>query len=201
MSQAKLIDRQDISMVQCNYCQEPFAQDEDLDWNDQPSTFVDIPVECDEGNFCGEECRAQAMYEAQTPKFRETLRKIYLGATLLNDNRAHAMAIMDAWDMDYNSDDTESILQALSPDGGIRGKEGVEDDCEALLVSKEASKVLWNGLYMGRRLAIGNVVHAQQNVESYPNDEYWAKGLAEANLLLADAEAALKALEALRPIV
>jgi hypothetical protein len=196
----KLIDRQDVSMVQCNYCQDPFTQDVDLDSNDQPATFVDIPVECDEGNFCGEECRAQAMYEAQTPADQLVLRRYYLGACLMVDYQRETDAILRKWGID-NPGDPEGAQIALSPEGGIRGKEGAEDDCEALLVSKEARKVLWNGLYMGRRLAIGNVVRAQQNVDSYPNDEYWAKGLAEASLLLADADAVLKALEALRPIV
>ena len=195
----KLIDREDVSLVQCNQCNKPFEQDEDLDSNDVPSTFVSVPVECDKGNFCSEACRARAMYEAQDEAGKKILRRYYLGAQLMYDYRRDAEKLVKDWDL-YIGGDAEDVCVALSPDGGVRGVPGPEDDCEALLVPKDVRKVLWNGLWMGRRAAIADVARAEEHVKQW-DTEYWQKELADAKLRLVAAEESLHALEALRTVV
>ena len=128
-----MVDLADVTQTMCNYagCTEEFET-----CNDLGAVHVFVPVECAKGNFCCEEHRAQAMYEAQNENDRHMLRRYYLGAQLMVEYRRAATDIMKAWDVDdpYAEDQADAVACALSPQGGTLGKEGVEDDCEALLM-------------------------------------------------------------------
>lgn len=201
MSTQKLIDAQETSTVQCNQCQEPFEVDADADDQGRPVQVVDIPVECSQGNYCSDSCRAQAMYEQADSAGKETLRRYYLGAQLMVENRRPAEAIMQEWELDYDAVDCDSVACALSPDGGIYGKPGVEDDCEGVLLDKVTRQVVWQGLYMSRRAAIREVIEREQQVGQYPGVAYWQNELDEAKARLADAEAALATVSQLKAVV
>ena len=191
----KVIDRNDTETMQCNQCQEGFETDTDLDSNDNPAEFVTIPVECEKGNFCSDACRARAMYEAQDDAGKLALRRFYLGAQLLSDHKLPVERIMKEWDIDFDSDIDDAIVCALSPDGGVRGVPGPEDDCEAYLMDVTARKIIWDGLYMGQRAAIGVVVRYEMAVADRPGDAYWQEELDKAKVRLLNAETALKTLE------
>ena len=140
------LDTADASTVQCNYCGEPFEVEDDYDEDNHPTQHVVVPVQCDKGCFCSEAHRSQAMYEAQDEQGRRALRRYYLGAVLINETSNMGVKITQEWGIDYDPFRADEVALALSPDGGTRGKEGVEDDCDALLLPHDARKIIWNGL-------------------------------------------------------
>jgi hypothetical protein len=192
------VDLENALDTMCNYCGEPFEIEDDFDDDGHPVQVVNVPVECGKGKFCSEAHRAQAMYEAQDEAGRRTLRRLYLGAQLMLEHRREALEIVGDWDEDTDLADINEIASCLSPEGGIGGKEGAEDDCEALLLPEAARKVIWDGLYEGRRAAALEVMRANQIAGA---SEYKDGEVARAKAKLAEAVAALRALEGLRSVV
>ena len=194
-----MIDLEDVRNVQCNYCQKPFEIEDDEDEDGHPVPVVDVPVECDKGKFCCESHRSQAMYDAQDEAGRECLRRYYLGACLMIENRVRATLRMEGWGLDESGDDPEQVECALSPEGGIRGKEGAEDDCDALLMPKDTRAIIWNALFDGKMAAEMAVYSAEQI--KYLGDEYKASEIAHAKEKVAAIEAAMVALNGLTQVL
>jgi hypothetical protein len=194
-----MIDLEDVRNVQCNYCQQPFEIEGDEDSEGHPIQTVDVPVECDKGKFCCEAHRAQAMYEAQDEAGRECLRRYYLGACLMIENRVHATLRMEEWELDESGDDPEQVECALSPKGGIGGKEGAEDDCDALLMPKATRAIIWNALFDGKMAAEMAVYRAEQI--QYLGVEAKASEIARTKEKVAAIEAAMVALNGLTQVL
>ena len=194
-----MVDLEDIRNVQCNYCQKPFDIEPAApeDGYDEPE--IDVPVECDKGKFCCEAHRAQAMYEAQDEAGREVLRRYYLGAALMEENWRSGKAIMDAWENGAEEHDSGCVASALSPEGGISGKEGVEDDCDALLMPKATRAIIWNALFDGKMAAEMAVYRAEQI--KYLSDEYKASEIARTKEKVAAIEASMVALNGCRRVL
>lgn len=188
----------ETSAVQCNYCGEPFEWGED-----EGRMIFTVPVECAKGNFCSEAHRAQAMYEGQDAADRKVLRRFYLGARLVSGYAPAAETIMEGWGYDDITYEVADISCALSPEGGMGGKEGVEDDCEAKLMSPSAGKAIWDGLYEARILARQDVLRAERTLTlgTHLSPEYWEKQIADAKEQAAKIDAALVALEGLMVVV
>ena len=189
-----MIDLEDVRNVQCNYCQQPFDIE---DGYDEPE--IDVPVECDKGKFCCEAHRVHAMYEAQDEAGREVLRRYYLGAALMEENWRSGKAIMDAWENGVEEHDSGCVASALSPEGGISGKEGVEDDCDALLVPKATRATIWNALFDGKMAGEMAVYRAEQI--QYLGEEYKASEIARTKEKVAAIEAAMVALNGLTQVL
>lgn len=184
-------DEQDF----CDYCHNQFEIEEDVDEDDHPVPVVNVPVECDKGNFCCEAHRAQAMYEAQDEAGKEVLRRYHLGAMLMLEYRKQAEPIMNDWEINYGgADDPEEVAYGLSPEGGIHGEESAEDDCDALLMPKAVRQIIWNALFDGKMAAEVAVLHAEQMNATYLGGQYKAKEIVLAKEKLASIEAAFAAL-------
>ena len=187
-----MIDLEDVRSVQCNYCQNPFEIEEDEDENGHLVLVVDVPVECDKGMFCCEAHRAQAMYEAQDEVGRTVLRRLFLGASLIEEYHKDAETLVNGWDEDADLEIVSEVLESLSPEGGIYGKEGAEDDCDALLMPKATRSIIWNALFDGKMAAEMAVYRAEQI--KYLGDEYKASEIARTKEKVAEIEAAMVAL-------
>jgi hypothetical protein len=194
-----MVDLEDVRNVQCNYCQKPFDIEPAApeDGYDEPE--IDVPVECDKGKFCSEAHRAQAMYEAQDEAGRTVLRRLFLGASLIQEYHKAADKLVDDWEDDCDLETPSEILTCLSPDGGISGKEGAEDDCDALLMPKATRAIIWNGLFEGKMAAEMAVYRAEQI--KYLGDEYKASEIARTKEKVAAIEAAMVALNGLRGVL
>ena len=83
-------------------------------------------------------------------------------------------------------------MEILSPEGGIRGKGGAEDDCDALLMPKATRSIIWNALFDGKMAAEMAVYRAEQI--KYLGDEYKASEIARTKEKVAEIEAAMVAL-------
>ena len=187
-----MVDLEDVRNVQCNYCQRPFEIEEDEDEGGHPVPVVDVPVECDKGKFCCEAHRAQAMYEAQDEAGRKCLRRYYLGAALESEYSRAVGKIVDEWELDVLGAHPDARMEILSPEGGISGKEGAEDDCDALLMPKATRAIIWNALFDGKMAAEMAVYRAEQI--KYLGDEYKASEIARTKEKVAEIEAAMVAL-------
>jgi hypothetical protein len=196
-----MIDLEDVRNVQCNYCQQPFEIEEDEDEDGHPVPVVDVPVECDKGKFCCEAHRAQAMYDAQDEAGRTVLRRLFLGASLIEEYHKDAATLVNDWEDDCDLETPSEILTCLSPEGGIRGKEGAEDDCDALLMPKAARSIIWNALFEGKMAAELAVFHAEQMNATYLGEQYKADEMARAKEKVAAIEAAMVALNGLRGVL
>jgi hypothetical protein len=196
-----MIDLEDVRNVQCNYCQQPFEIEEDEDEDGHPVPVVDVPVECDKGKFCCEAHRAQAMYDAQDEAGRTVLRRLFLGASLIEEYHKDAATLVNGWDEDADLEIASEVLESLSPEGGIRGKEGAEDDCDALLMPKAARSIIWNALFEGKMAAELAVFHAEQMNATYLGEQYKADEMARAKEKVAAIEAAMVALNGLRGVL
>jgi hypothetical protein len=194
-----MTDLHETTAIQCNQCGEPFEIEPPAP--DYPQEEIIVQVECDKGKFCCEPCRAQAMYEAQDEDGRKALRRMYLGLRLVLENRRDVNEIFSAWDIGPVIDGDPAAMTALSPEGGVHGKEGPEDECESLLMPAGARKLIWNGLWKGRFAATLELVRAEQMDATYLGEVYKAEVVAVAKKKLADAEAAFKALEELRSVM
>ncbi len=195
-----MADLDDVRNVQCNYCQKPFDIEPAAPEDGYPDPEIDVPVECDKGKFCSEAHRVQAMYEAQDEVGRKCLRRYYLGASIMLENLTSATRIMEEWELDeVESEDPHAVASALSPEGGISGKEGVEDDCDALLVPKATRAIIWNALFDGKMAAEMAVYRAEQI--QYLGDEYKASEIARTKEKVAAIEAAMVALNGLRGVL
>jgi hypothetical protein len=189
-----MVDLEDVRNVQCNYCQNPFDIEPAApeDGYDEPE--IDVPVECDKGKFCSEAHRAQAMYEAQDEAGRTVLRRLFLGASLIEEYHKAADKLVDDWEDDCDLETPSEILTCLSPEGGIRGKEGAEDDCDALLMPKDTRAIIWNALFDGKMAAEMAVFHAEHMNATYLGEQYKADEMARAKGKLARVEDAFAAL-------
>jgi hypothetical protein len=194
-----MIDLEDVRNVQCNYCQKPFDIEPAApeDGYDEPE--IDVPVEIDKGKFCCEAHRVQAMYEAQDEAGREVLRRYYLGAALENEYSRAVGKIDDEWELDVLGAPPDVRMEILSPDGGISGKEGAGDDCDAKLMPKATRAIIWNALFDGKMAAEMAVYRAEQI--KYLGDEYKASEIARTKEKVAAIEAAMVALNGLRSIL
>ena len=196
-----MIDLEDVRNVQCNYCQKPFDIEPAApeDGYDEPE--IDVPVECDKGKFCSEAHRAQAMYEAQDESGRECLRRYYLGASLASENHRAVERIVEDWDIDllWDRAECDADLWALFPEGSIGGKEGAEDDCDALLMPKATRAIIWNALFDGKMAAEMAVYRAEQI--KYLGDEYKASEVARTKEKVAAIEAAMVALNGCKVVL
>ena len=193
-----MVDLEDVRNVQCNYCQRPFEIEEDEDEGGHPVPVVDVPVECDKGKFCCEAHRAQAMYEAQDEAGRKCLRRYYLGAALASENHRVVERIVEDWDIELLWDRAEcdadlwALFPELFPEESISGKEGAENDCDALLMPKATRSIIWNALFDGKMAAEMAVYRAEQI--KYLGDEYKASEIARTKEKVAEIEAAMVAL-------
>ena len=194
-----MVDLDDVRNVQCNYCQKPFDIEPAApeDGYDEPE--IDVPVECDKGKFCCEAHRAQAMYEAQDEAGRTVLRRLFLGASLIEEYHKDADKLVDDWEDDCDLETPSEILTCLSPEGGISGKEGAEDDCDALLMPKDTRAIIWNALFDGKMAAEMAVYRAEQI--KYLGDEYKASEIARTKEKVAAIEAAMVALNGLTQVL
>jgi hypothetical protein len=187
-----MVDLEDVRNVQCNYCQKPFDIEPAAPEDGFPDPEIDVPVECDKGKFCCEAHRAQAMYEAQGEDGRTVLRRLLLGASLIEEYRRTALEIVEDWNEDADLGSAQDILECLSPDGGISGKEGAEGDCDALLMPKATRSIIWNALFDGKMAAEMAIYRAEQI--KYLGDEYKASEIARTKEKVAEIEAAMVAL-------
>ena len=187
-----MADLEDVRNVQCNYCQRPFDIEPAAPEDGYPDPEVDVPVECDKGKFCCEAHRAQAMYEAQDEAGRECLRRYYLGAALESEYSRAVGKIVDEWELDVLGAHPDARMEILSPEGGIRGKGGAEDDCDALLMPKATRSIIWNALFDGKMAAEMAIYRAEQI--KYLGDEYKASEIARTKEKVAEIEAAMVAL-------
>jgi hypothetical protein len=208
MSVAKLIDPDDVLETQCNRdgCGQPFEPEDDEDDEGHPIPVLIVPVECAKGRFCSEQCRAQVMYEAQGEDGRRVLRRYYLGTQLMAENRKRVEQMAAEWDIDLDYDPEEGHHEsrrafALSPDGGVRGEEGIEDDAEtAYLLEDKDRQVVWSALYDARTQARLEVIRAEQINATYLGESYKDAELSRAKKKLDEAEAALQILDSLGPV-
>jgi hypothetical protein len=196
-----MIDLEDVRNVQCNYCQQPFEIEPAApeDGYDEPE--IDVPVECDKGKFCCDGCRAHAMYEAQDEAGRECLRRYYLGASLASENHRAVERIVEDWDIEllWDRAECDADLWALFPEGSISGKEGAEDDCDALLMPKDTRAIIRNALFDGKMAAEMAVYRAEQI--KYLGDEYKASEIARTKEKVAAIEAAMVALNGCKGVL
>ena len=194
-----MVDLDDVRNVQCNYCQKPFDIEPAApeDGYDEPE--IDVPVECDKGKFCCEAHRVQAMYEAQDEAGRTVLRRLFLGASLIEEYHKDADKLVDDWEDDCDLETPSEILTCLSPEGGISGKEGAEDDCDAKLMPKATRAIIWNALFDGKMAAEMAVYRAEQI--KYLGDEYKASEIARTKEKVAAIEAAMVALNGLTQVL
>jgi hypothetical protein len=194
-----MVDLKDVRNVQCNYCQRPFDIEPAAPEDGYPDPEVDVPVECDKGRFCCEAHRAQAMYEAQDEAGREALRRYYLGAALESEYSRVVGKIVDEWGLDALGAHPDVRMEILSPGGGSREKECVEDDCDALLMPKATRSIIWNALFDGKMAAEMAVYRAEQI--KYLGDKYKASEIARTKEKVAEIEAARFALNGLTQVL
>ena len=194
-----MIDLEDVRNVQCNYCQKPFDIEPAAPEDGYPDPAIDVPVECDKGKFCSEAHRAQAMYEAQDEAGRVVLRRLFLGASLIKEYHKDAATLVNGWESDADLEIVADVLNSLSPEGGIRGKEGAEDDCDALLMPKDTRAIIWNALFDGK-MAAGMAVYRAEQIK-YLGDEYKASEIARTKEKVAAIEAAMVALNGLTQVL
>jgi hypothetical protein len=194
-----MIDLEDVRNVQCNYCQKPFDIEPAAPEDGYPEPEIDVPVECDKGKFCCESHRAQAMYDAQDEAGRTVLRRLFLGASLIEEYHKAADKLVDDWEDDCDLEKPSEILTCLSPEGGIGGKEGAEDDCDALLMPKATRAIIWNALFDGKMAAEMAVYRAEQI--QYLGDEYKASEIARTKEKVAAIEAAMVALNGCKVVL
>ena len=189
----------------CANCGEQFEIEAGEDEDGHKVPHVEVPVECDKGNFCSEQCRMQAAYAQAEPEMQKAMRRVYLGATLLSDAQG-VMDYLNGWEVwpDNAIDPADSVVAALSPDGGVLGKPGVEDDCEALLLPQNVRGAVWEALYDARRAWTSNIADYENhraNCEKVGlSTSLWDVSLGQAQASLASLEAALKAFEGLEKI-
>ena len=92
-----------------------------------------------------------------------------------------------------------TVESALSPEGGISGKEGAEDDCDAKLMPKATRAIIWNALFDGKMAAEMAVYRAEQI--QYLGDEYKASEIARTKEKVAAIEAAMVALNGCKGVL
>jgi hypothetical protein len=190
-------DEQDF----CDYCHNKFEIGEDEDDDGHPVPVVDVPVECDKGKFCCEAHRAQAMYAAQDAVGRTVLRRLFLGASLIEEYHKDAEMLVNGWDEDADLKIVADVLNSISPEGGIYGEEGTEDDCDALLMPKAAKSLIWNGLFEGKMAAEMAVFHAEQMNATYLGERYKVNEIARAKGKLSQIESAFAALNGCSAVI
>jgi hypothetical protein len=194
-----MVDLDDVRNVQCNYCQKPFDIEPAAPEDGYPDPEIDVPVECDKGKFCSEAHRAQAMYDAQDEAGRTVLRRLFLGASLIEEYHKDADKLVDDWEDDCDLETPSEILTCLSPEGGISGKEGAGDDCDAKLMPKATRAIIWNALFDGKMAAEMAVYRAEQI--QYLGDEYKASEIARTKEKVAAIEAAMVALNGCKGVL
>ncbi len=142
------------------------------------------------------------MYDAQDEAGRTVLRRLFLGASLIEEYHKDADKLVDDWEDDCDLETPSEILEiltCLSPEGGISGKEGAEDDCDAKLMPKATRAIIWNALFDGKMAAEMAVYRAEQI--QYLGDEYKASEIARTKEKVAAIEAAMVALNGLRGVL
>jgi hypothetical protein len=166
---------------------------------------VYVPVNCDKGNFCSEQCRALAMYASADFAMMKQMRRMFLACSILTYAQP-VLDYMESWEVypDFKPMQTDELSSCLSPDGGCVGVAGPEDDAEALLLPLAVRKQVWEALYDARRVWRGDVAVNERNREKCKeagmDAAYWDVCIKQSQESLAATEAALKALEGLEKI-
>jgi hypothetical protein len=127
------------------------------------------------------------------------LRRYYLGAALESEYSREVGKIVDEWELDVLGASPDFRMEILSPHGGISGKEGAGDDCDAKLMPKATRSIIWNALFDGKMAAEMAVYRAEQI--QYLGDEYKASEIARTKEKVTEIEAAMVALNGLRSIL